>query len=173
VKRLLIIAITILMLACEGSMPSIYGRITRVTIDKKTDSLLIYENNLPNILFHIIIKNQGYKAIDINVKDYGRTPRPNSGSFWLILGNEADSLELYDASCKNCFDSLRIEPRDSVDLVLQIEYDDLIKNGGDQFSLKWIDDRMEYIVNTWTCLKYIDHKKSQVFLIPREKIEVL
>jgi hypothetical protein len=162
--------ILIFAVSCKRSSNLIDMDVNKVLLIQNDSVRCVTRGNLPYVSFSILIKNFCDTAVTVNVKDYGRQAVKNSGAFWLFYA-ERDSIELFSASCKNCHEIIRIEPNDSIDLVLQTEYFDLrsdVKNMKDPEGM--INKTMDHIFNTWRKVKYVDYRDHQIFYDSRENL---
>ena len=166
----LILAIIISMSACRQDSTSVEAKVSNVIPKYVADSFICSNRgDFPGVMFSILIRNREDAPLSVYVKHYGRDSKSRSGSFWVYYNGERDSLELFSASCKNCFDSLAVPPRDSIDLTLQIEYKDFIQRCDKADCQTWVDNEISEIVNTWASIKYFDYLGGQIFYASKTK----
>ncbi len=157
------------MTACQRSSTSIEGRITRVIPPSEIGSTTrVFQHDLPQLKFSLLIKNKSDAPATINVNDYGRTLEPENGKFWVKYG-QGDSLELFGTSCEFCLRSVTINPADSLPLTLQVAYLHLGTMADSTNSVEWILGKMKEVENTWESIKYVEHNGHELFNIPRDK----
>jgi hypothetical protein len=144
--------------ACQNNSPLIEARVTRVT--PQYDSK---HYDLPTIRFSILIKNLGNREDTIHVEAFGRRSAPKSGSWWVYYNNKIDSLQLFSASCKNCYEKTTLKPGDSTSLILQINYINVARKINGFHSAESIENELKKVLEQWNTIKYLDNKNNQLF----------
>jgi len=142
-------------------------RVKPTSLDARiTDVKPYYEAshwNLPHVTFSISIKNRSDSAAILYVNDYGRNPLPKSGSWWVYYNDEVDSLELFSASCENCYERTILKSGDSLDLTFQIYYNSMAKNISSSNSPEIVNDEIKQVFEKWNVVKYFDNEDYLFF----------
>jgi hypothetical protein len=138
--------------SCQKKSTQIEARITKVTPFYE-----LKHYDLPHVAFSVLIKNRGNKAITVYVNDYGRAPLRNSGSFWVYYNDGTDSLKLFSASCEYCYEQTTLNPKDSLNLTLQIHYSDVAETIGIADSAELINSEIKEVFESWNVIKYFDN----------------
>jgi hypothetical protein len=154
-------------ISCKRDSTLVDGRVTDVNLYYNSKGYA-----LPHVTFDIVVYNRGDREITLYINDYGRTPSAIAGSTWVYYNNEADSLELFSASCRSCREKTILQPMDSLNLTLKIHYSNVAKMLGSPNMDLPIISEIEKVFDTWTGIKYFDYARKPVFYVRRDTLKV-
>ncbi|MBN8578935.1 MAG: hypothetical protein J0L66_18490 [Cytophagales bacterium] len=144
--------------SCQVKSALLEGRVTKVTPHYDLNHY-----DLPHVTFSTTVKNIGNSETSIYVKNYGRIPPPTGGSFWLYYNDEVDSLELFSASCEECYEQTLLKPGDSLNLILQIHYSAIASDIVNADSVESINNEIKDVFDNWNVIRYFDSAHNQLF----------